>query len=180
MARGDRVELRHRTYEVVKIKAKGGHAKVTVRGGGSVFESEVRLADKVRVVATPLHDKTGAQQRWAKPSETAATTPPAEPGADPWETRRDKVERRLDELLGAHLVGEATDEDAGYYVPPVDVSTVDAHLVLFHGWQRSDWDEDTDRVRAHAAEHADRLADPGDFAPLKVNHWHTETRPAEQ
>lgn len=186
VSKGDRVELRGREYEVVKIKPKGEHAKVTVRGGGSVFESKVRLADKVTIVADPLHGKDGAQRRWAKPREVknnepkglppgdpSVRKPPAKPSGDPWETRRDKVERRLDDLLGARLVGESTDESSGYYVPPVDVSTVAAHLVLFHGTDVSAFGVD-DMLELHDNEHASALKGHA----LKVNHWHTETRPA--
>src|SRR5690606_23288779 len=143
VVKGDRVELRGREFEVVKIKPKGKALKVTVRGGGSVFESKVDPDAKVTIVADPLHEKSGAMRRWAKPTEApkrepipagdpSVTRPPGKASGDPWETRRDEVERRLDELLGARLVGEATDESAGYYVPPVDVSTVTSHLVLFH------------------------------------------------
>lgn len=188
VAKGDHVELRGRVYEVLKIKTKGASAKVTVRGAGSVFESKVALADKVTLVADPLRDKGGAQTRWAKPGEgedlaptlppgdAAAVTRPAKPSADPWETKRDEVERRLDDILGAHLVGESIDEAVGYYVPPVDAATVEAHLVLFHGAQLSDWDENSDLVQSHESWHAGHLEDP-EGQPLKVNHWHTKARP---
>jgi hypothetical protein len=191
VGKGDRVQLRGREYEVVKIKPKGKRAKVTVRGGGSVFESTVALSDKVTIVkaadkrrdADGWYKPTKAQRaaepgRSLPPGDPSVTTPPLHAVGSPWESRRDKVEERLERVLGAVLVGEATDESAGYYVPPVDVTTVDAHLVLFHGWQPSDWDEDTDRVKAHEAEHADRLGNPEGYTPLPVNHWHTERRPA--
>lgn len=183
--KGDRIELRGREYEVVKIKAKGSTAKVTVRGGGSIFESKVRLSDKVAIVTTPLHDRGGSQTRWAKPSEVkhrpsrglsagdpSVKTPPSKPSADPWETPRDKAERRLGDILGAHLVAETDDETAGYYVPPVDVSTIAAHLVLFHGTAVKEYRID-DMLELHNNEHAAALKG----VALKTNHWHTETRP---
>lgn len=184
---GDNVELKGRVFEVVKIKVKGEHAKVTVRGAGSVFESKVLLADKVKVVTPPLHDKSGAQARWAKPKENtmrepagleagnpAVTKPPVNANGDPWETRRDKVERRLDDLLGAKLVGETNDASAGYYVPPVDITIVAAHLALFHGVKVGDYGID-DMLELHQTEHRNALmaGAPG----LAVNHWHTEVRP---
>lgn len=189
VSKGDRVELRGREYEVVKIKAKGSSAKVTVRGAGSVFEAKVSLDDKVTIVKArdKRHDADGwyvptkaerKAERAALPAgDPTVTKPPAPPSGDPWETRRDKVERRLDDILGAHLVGESTDESAGYYVPPVDVSTIMAHWVLFHGGQPSDYEGEADTLEHHEHEHAARLKHPGDYAPLKVNHWHTETRP---
>lgn len=181
---GDYVELRDRKYEVLKIKPKGTSAKVTVRGGGSVFESKVTLTDKVKVVTEPLRDKSGQMQRWAKPSEDkskgglptgdpAITKPPSKRIGEAWETPRDKVERKLDRILGAHLVGQADDEGSGYYVPPVDISTVAAHVALFHGVDPSEYGVD-DLLELHDNEHAQALKG----IALKVNHWHTETRPA--
>lgn len=183
VTKGDRVEIRGREYEVVKIKAKGANAKVTVKGAGSVFESKVALDDKVKIITEPLR-KEGAQTRWAKPAEgekrsampagdASVTKPPRKAVGDPWETRKDKVERKLDEILGAHLVGEATDEDAGYYVPPVDASTIAAHLALFHGTDVSQYGVD-DMLELHTNQHATTKARNG---ALAVNHWHTETRP---
>lgn len=181
---GDYVELRDRKYEVLKIKPKGTSAKVTVRGGGAVFESKVALADKVTVVTEPLRDKSGQMQRWAKPSEDksksglpagdpAAVKPPRKAIGEAWETPRDKVERKLDRILGAHLVGQADDEGSGYYVPPVDGSTVAAHVALFHGVDPSEYGVD-DLLELHDNQHAQALAG----IALTVNHWHTETRPA--
>lgn len=188
VVKGDRIELRGKTFDVVKIKAKGKSAKVTVRGNGSVFESKVALADKVKIVTAPLRDKAGTQTRWAKPSEVTvkapkepkglgkgnpkATKPPADPSGDPWETKRDKVERKLDDLLSARLVGETKNEAEGYYVPPADEQTVAAHLALFHGIDPSEYAAST-WLALHDAEHAGALKGQA----LTVNHWHTETRP---
>lgn len=180
---GDYVELKGREYEVVKIKPRGKSAKVTVRGGGSVFESKIALDDKVKIVTAPLRNKSGAQQRWAKPTEAprdglpagdpSITKPPRKAVGEAWETPRDKVERKLDSILGAHLVGEASDESSGYYVPPQDMSTIAAHLALFHGTDPSEYGVD-DMLELHDNQHAAALSGIG----LKVNHWHTETRPA--
>jgi len=182
VSKGDRVELRGKVFEVVKIKHKGKSAKVTVRGAGSTFDARVALADKVKLIADPLHGKGGEQRRWASRGEAkregmltgdpSVTQPPAKKYGDPWETPRDRVERKLESILGAHLVGEATDESSGYYVPPVDVSTIAAHLALFHGVDPSDYGIDGMR-QVHADEHEGALKG----VPLKVNHWHTESRP---
>lgn len=185
--RGDHVVLKGRVYEVVKIKAKGSSAKVSVRGERGTFESKVPLDGKVE--RAPLRDESGRMKRWATEREAKSTrspipagdpsitTPPAAPGRDPWDTPRDKTERLLERALGAVLMGEATDEGAGYYVPPVDVSTIMAHWLTFHGGDPTDYEGEAETLAAHEAEHAGRLKHPGDYTPLKVNHWHTKTRP---
>lgn len=179
--KGDRVEVKGRDYEVVKIKPKGSKVKVALKGrGGTVFEGVMQADDKVKLA--PLRDQKGAQKRWATDTEVKrglpagnpkATKPPAKAIGDPWETPRDKVERRLADILGAHLVGEATDEDAGYYVPPVDVATIGAHLALFHGvTELAEYGVD-DMLELHDNQHASALKG----VPLTVNHWHTKVRP---
>lgn len=188
VSKGDGVELKGKVYEVVKIKHKGKRAKVTVRGAGGEFSAEVLLADKVKVVdADPLYDDEGRMRRWARPSEVhnaakvapgdpTITKPPkgkAERSGDEWETRRDKVERRLGEMLEAKLIGEADDENAGYYVPPVDITTIASHMALFHNVDTSQYGVD-DLLELHGHEHheAENLG-----TTLAVNHWHTKDRP---
>ena len=181
---GDRVEMKGRVYTVVKTKLKGERIRVTVELGGATFTSDVRPGDGVTIAPLlPLHDSTGRQTRWATQEEhdraTApprgdpnVTTPPAPASEDLWELPRDRVERKLDSLLEARLVGEAVDEGAGYYVPPVDVDTVAAHLVLFHGVNPAQYGA-LEMLDLHGAQHLAAL----DGAALAVNHWHTETRP---
>ena len=71
-------------------------------------------------------------------------------------------------------MGISTDEDAGYYAPPVNVTTVAAHLALFHGGVPEAVSDDEGKMLAvHEAQHAEALKG----APLAVNHWHTKTRP---
>ena len=198
VAKGDRVELGGRTWLVEKIKPKGKKATVVVSLKGRRAESVVKLGDKVAIVKAPapakiskkLMSKDGQVQRWATKAEAKAegitsspglaagnptiTAPPAAPGASPWDTPADKIERKLDKLLEARLVGEATDESAGYYVPPANVSTVASHLALFHGGiPEACQDDETKMLSVHAAQHAEALKG----SPLAVNHWHTETRP---
>lgn len=184
VGKGDRVELGGKTFTVRKLKAKGKRAAVTVDGQGGRFESEVKLKDAVKILPATASSRDAAG--WHKPTkaERKAEAKAAEPksqaqpkaklSTDSWEARRDKVESKLDRILGAVLVGEATDEDAGYYVPPVDPTTVMAHGLVFHGWQPSDFDNESDVLAHHEQEHRDALI--GD-AVLKVTHWHTETRP---
>lgn len=189
IAKGDAVELNGKTYTVAKLKRDGKRVKVTVAGAGGEHRAEVKAKDPVKrakVKAEPLHDGAGRQRRWAKKSEAkkvggelpkgdaTVVEPPAPPVGDPWETPRDKVERKLVDLLEARLVAETPDEAAGYYVPPVDVTTVAAHLLLMHGAQPSDYDSDLARLAAHEQAHEEALT--GEH-PLAVNHWHTKSRP---
>lgn len=186
------VELGGRDWVVVKIKAKGKTAKVVVEHKGRTAESAVKLADRVKIVAKsrdldPLRDSSGAQRRWAKPKEAkleapaklaagdpAQTRPPAKATGSPWDTPADRIEKKLDEILGARLVGIEPTGAGGYYVPPVDVTTIAAHLALFHGGIPEACDDDEGRMLAvHRAQH-DGVKQG---APLAVNHWHTEKRP---
>lgn len=205
--KGMRVEVSGRAFVVDKIKVKGKAVKVTLTGAGGTFTGEQRAGDKVTIARREvkatrkaldagrdeLHDGRGAQVRWATDGEADAleqrrglpagdksvTRPPAKTrNGDSWETRRDKVEFRLDELLGARLVGEATDERVGYYIPPADASTVAAHWMVFHegdAWQDHG---EAELLRMHTIEH-ELVVDPDVYeAPsLKVNHWHTKARP---
>lgn len=185
LVKGDAVEMRGRTWTVAKIKHKGKRSKVTLERDGQTASSEVRSKDpvaKVKVKAPKLHDTDGAQQRWATESESITAeigpgdpeqrTPPVKPGKTPWETPADRIESKLDELLAARLVGEGTDAQ-GYYVPPVDASTVAAHLLTFHGMNPSDFDESA-WLTIHDEQHEQSLAGKLDLATV---HWHTETRP---
>jgi hypothetical protein len=195
--KGDVVKLGEREWLVAKIKPKGKKATVVVELKGRRAESTVKLAEKVTIVTKgdgtkrgPLHDANGTSQRWATRKEhdrelgnvtttlptgdSAVSKAPAKAGADVWDRPSDKIEKKIDELLGARLVGESTDESAGYYVPPVDVSTIASHLALFHGGiPDAAADDETRMLVAHDAQHAEALRG----APLAVNHWHTKTRP---
>lgn len=193
--KGDAVELGGREWIVAKIKPKGKKATVVVEHKGRTAESTVKLADKVKRIARagerdPLHDRDGAQRRWAKKSEQTSnkpqptaglepgnskkTKPPAPATGSPWDTPADRIERKLDEILGARLVAETGDAGVGYYVPPVDVMTIAAHLALFHGGiPDAVADDEAKMLAVHRAQHD--AAFKG--SPLAVNHWHTEKRP---
>jgi len=189
--KGMRVELGGRTYTVEKVKPKGKRAKVTVALGGSTYTSEVKLKDVVTIARKPepkkkskrrepLHDERGAQARWATekearrglpPGDPAVTEPPAPAEGGLWDTPATKAEKKLDRILGARLVGESLDEGAGYYVPPVDLTTVAAHWMIFHNGDDWETEGEATLLLRHKLEHEDG-------APLKVNHWHTEERPS--
>lgn len=188
VTKGDRIELRGREYTVAKVKTKGKRTAVTVVGSAGKFEAEVKTKDTVTMLAA--HDKRRDKAGWYKPTkaERAAaeveaaglpagnptvTKPPTKAkDGDPWESRRGKVERLLEDVLGAHLVGESNDEDAGYYVPPQGIDTIAGHLVLFHGVDVSMFGID-DLLELHENQHEAAKAGHA----LKVNHWHTKTRP---
>lgn len=192
--KGDAVELGGREWIVAKIKPKGKKATVVVEHKGRKAESTVKLADKVKRTAKagerdPLRDRDGAQRRWAKKSEQTArpnstgglapgnpkkTKPPAPATGSPWETPSDRIERKLDEILGARLVGETGDPRAGFYVPPVDIMTIAAHLALFHGGiPDAVADDEAKMLAVHRSQHEAALRG----SALAVNHWHTEKRP---
>lgn len=200
VSKGQSVELAGRAWRVTKIKPDGKRAKVTVEHKGREAKSVVKLKDAVTIVSAaaaptwkkggkrgPVTDERGTQQRWATekelreamtqglpPGDQSQTKPPAKANGDPWETQADRVERKLDEILQARLVAISTDK-TGYYVPPVDSSTIAAHLALLHGGIPEACDDDESKMlRAHDAQHAAALKGEG---VLEVNHWHTEKRP---
>ena len=166
VSRGDVIDLRGVAWTVEKIKPKGKKAKVAIRSGSRTADAKVLLADRVKVsevVSAPAGPKK-------KPRASATRPKPAH--GDPWETQQDRVERKLDQILGARLVGESTDGGSSYYVPPVTVATVRAHMMVFHGDPARDATE-VQLLERHEAEH--KAATSG--AALAVAHWHTEKRP---
>lgn len=192
----DVVELAGREYRVVKVKPKGKKAAVMVEHKGRYFDSVEKLKDRVTIVTKnggskkgPLTDEHGNARRWATKKEAeevlgkgGATIPRGDPsatkpgkiGKDPWTDPKPGVETMLGDLLNARLVAESKDEAQGYYVPPVDVSTVASHLALFHGGIPEHMDNEGSMLIMHEAQHAEAKKTG---APLAVNHWHTETRP---
>lgn len=194
----DVVELGGREWTVTKIKAGKKKADVTVEMGKRSASSTVALSDRVKITGrakiapSAVMDEYGTQTRWAKKSElrealgekkglaagdASKTKPPKKPAGAAWDAKPEKgtAERTMRDLLSAHLVGESNDESAGYYVPPVDVSTVAAHLALFHAGLGADAAlDEAGMLAAHAAAHVRALEDG---SPLPVNHWHTAKRP---
>ncbi len=169
--RGDVVQLGGREWTVEKIKPKGKVLRVSVRSGSHRADSKVDPSDKV-AIAEPRSTKPS---RPAKPKTPPPTKPPKPATGDPWETQQDRIERQLGQILGARLVGEATDVDAGYYVPNVDVTTVAAHVAIFHGGvPEQHRGDEAELVGWHAREH---IAAEGGDRLFEVNHWHSEKRP---
>lgn len=184
---GTVVDLGGQPYEVTKIKTKGKATTVSVRGPKGVFTREVKSKAEVATMRTDLgkiarklmaqddklRDETGAQRRWATEAE-AREKPHKATGGD-WATPKDGAEAVIvEELAGARLVGEAESEDAGYYVPRVDVSTVASHLLIFHdivleSGTPNEW------LARHEREHEKARTEP--FTPPHIVHWHTKERP---
>jgi hypothetical protein len=182
--KGDRLDLGGRTWTVEKIKPGKKKAEVKIRYKSNVVRDTVKLADKVRIAAdgdTQLGARYGKGRsqhypdgkKVAPPPRKQMTRPPVTAHGDPWETQQDRLEKQLAKILGARLVGEATDPDAGYYVPPVDETTVAAHLALLHG-TIDPTATSAEMLEQHAKEHAEHLAGERRFTQ---NHWHTEKRP---
>lgn len=194
--RGMRVELGGKVYVVDKVKPKGKRVKVTVTGQGSTFTSEVKAKDLVtaahretpkrkpgKTIEGPQRDERGRGLRWATEKEhdevlgkgdPTVTKRPDRAVGSPWDAPVGKAERALADILGAHLVGEANDTAVGYYVPPQDITTVAAHMMLFHGGDA--WAEhgEAKLLEMHELQHEQARTSGATFA---VNHWHTKVRP---
>ena len=165
---GQIVELGGREWIVEKHKPKGKRILVAVRSGTHRDEAKVDPDAKVTIV----------ERKPPKPKKASSPAKPPKPAhGDPWETQQDRIERKLDEILGAKLVGESIDGGAEYYVPMVDVTTVAGHLAIFHaGEALPDWtfDSEEQMITAHARAHTDANAGTHTLATM---HWHTENRP---
>lgn len=192
LSKGDRIELGGKAWVVAKAKHKGKIVRLTITGNGGEFTREVKAKDAVTLAADKDSKKSskialdgpkGEQQRWATPKEyrkslppgdPEQTAPPAKPEGAKWNKGpTDETETMLAETLGAVLVGESTDEDKGYYVPPVDVETVAAHLLTFHGVGGSAYASMEEALVLHEQHHADAATG----AAMQTNHWHTKRRP---
>ena len=185
--KGMRVELRGKVWLVDKIKLDGKLARVTVSGVAGTFTRDVKAKDVVTIARPEPLRKRGAQTRWAtdterdladpslKPGDASIVKRPAKARGADWSEPQGKTERDLAKRLDATLVAEAVDESEGYYVPPVDVSTILAHWQIFHGGTLDALTE-LDALSLHADEHTAALSGrPADA--LAVNHWHEKRRP---
>lgn len=173
--KGDILDLGGKPWTVEKIKPGKRKAEVKIRHRGNVVKDTVRLDDKVRVL-----ERASASQRSAPAASEPVkprpmpTEPPKKATGNPWETQQDRIEQKLDEILGARLVGESKDGGETYYVPPVDGSTVASHLLIFHAEGPQPGETVEDMLMRHGEEH--KAAERGE-ASLRVTHWHTEKRP---
>jgi hypothetical protein len=143
------VELGDKLYSVVKIKDKGeGFLKVTVKDeDGDEFSSKVRAKDPVEVVELV----TRREKDWSEPD--------------------DQAERNVVSILGGNLQGVQVNGDEVWICPIPDLSTITAHLMIFHGIDFSGIREVGGYDRAVEAHDADREH------PL-IPHRHEANRPA--
>lgn len=189
---GSVVKLKGNDWRVERVKVKGKIARVRVSGPLGTFERELKAKDRVKIVdghvaGGPLRDAKGAQRRWATADEAERDAPPAlglpggrhgaspkpETGKGPrWDApATDPAGVAVETILGARLIAETPDEPAGYFVPLPDVTTIRAHLAIFHGIPAHEQPADEgNALAAHRVAH-----DEG--AAFAVNHWHTKRRP---
>lgn len=200
---GSVVSLKGADWRVEKVKTKGKTTRVRVTGRAGTFEREVKSRDEVELVdghasGGPLRDSGGAMRRWATDAEHDAEEasrgalglPGGRHGAKPkpetskgprWDApATDAAGVAVETGLGAVLIAETPDEPAGYFVPPIDITAVRAHLALFHGMPGNEQPIDEARcLEAHKLEH-DAIDDPSGDNLVRygfVNHWHTKRRP---
>lgn len=151
---GDVLELKGREWRVTAVKRKP--LRVTVERDGVEHTAEVEPKGKVMRVGV-------------KPEPVIVA--PADDDRNPWTTPRDQVEQRLKRLLGAELVGETSDAGGTWVVPPVDVTTVAAHLAIMHGIDPSGLELAT-LVEYHQNQHTSGAA-------MTEQHYHSEYRPKD-
>jgi len=155
--KGDRVELPdardkmtgRSVWDVLKAKAEGKKVKVTVSREGRTFSGKMPARGQVERFE-PI--KT---EKWGKPLG--------------------KAEEVVKDILGADIAGVKPGEDELWVVPPVDPSTIAAHLLTFHGItdalagrEEGGWERMRD---LHDADHE---KDP---EKLHVPHRHDKRRP---
>ena len=177
--RGDVVELKGEPWNVVAVKAKKKGVHVEVERNGRHASSRVDPAAKVTVTArarpaTSKRPATHPSRRGLGPGDPSVVAPPATAAGDLWGTQQDRIEGDLQRILGATLIGESKDEASGFYVPPVDVTTVAGHMVTFHGGIPEACEDEGAMLVAHDAQHQNARKGEG---VLAVNHWHTDRRP---
>lgn len=172
---GDMVELKGSAWLVVKAKHKPKRSRVTVRASAGEYTRDVDPREKVTRLDQgdgPLRDDRGAQRRWATADEAVADLGK---GAR-WDTpATDAPGAAVESILGARLVAESPGVTAGYFVPPITLTTVRSHLALFHGLPGHEQPvDDADALAVHRIDHDTRDHEARAGA---VDHWHTKRRP---
>ena len=170
VAAGDDVVLKGEPWRVTKAKRKGDCVRVTVERGGLSFTRELDASAKVELVERqrePLHGERGAMTRWAEPDEV---TPPGK--GDRWgEPASDPAGQLVERVLGGRLVA-ATRDGERWAVPPVELTTMRAHLAIFHGIPGNEQPLDEARCLALHRE----LHERADHEPAQP-HEHTKRSP---
>jgi hypothetical protein len=181
VAAGDLVELRGDAWTIEKAKLKKRGLEVTIARGAERFTSVVDPDGKVkRATPPPPPDTEGsakldgaikrkaAEKRQAPATERTRRPTRLEDAA----TVRDDVAEPspAEEKVSAFLQGVPTatkDVHGSWVVPPVDYSTIAAHLRIFHALDVTTLTPD-EMLSQHEALHAS-----GDGSPF---HRHGNTR----
>lgn len=169
---GDVVELKGKPWTVTAAKRKGDAMKVTVTAEGREHAAKVPADGKVKRLdgakSGPLRDERGAQRRWATPEDLGV-----KPGAKFDKPADDKAGRNVEQILGGRLEAVKPAGVDAYAVSPVGVTTVRAHLAMFHGIAGSEQPvDDAAALALHDAQH------DGEKPVGAVQHWHAKRRPA--
>lgn len=88
----------------------------------------------------------------------------------PWDKVQDAAEERAVSILGAKMIGIQKEPGGIYYVPPIDRTTIRAHMYLMHGQDLPEVPDDV-LLSRHERDHERPSAD------LYVPHEHTKNRP---
>lgn len=151
----DLVELAGEPYAVAKVGAvKNGKVKVTVRTpGGDEFTSKMNAKHGVDVIELVKRKRT----TWAKPE--------------------DQAEANIVDGLGAVIMGTRPTPTQEWIVPPVDISTIAAHLYIFHGISSVDVRKPGGYAEALELHDAQHELDQAGSATLHEPHRHEADRP---
>lgn len=176
VAQGDLVELRGDAWTIEKAKPKKKGLEVTVARGAERFTAVVDPDGKIkRATPPPLPDTEGSAKldgaiKRKAAEKQAFRTPAVERTRRP--TRLEDAEAVRDEVaepspaeekVSAFLQGVPTatkDVHGSWVVPPVDYSTVAAHLRIFHALDVTTLTPD-EMLAQHEALHAS-----GDGSPF--------------
>lgn len=146
---GDAVELQGKKWIVKKCERTADHKiAVTVERKGKTFSAELGPKDQA------LRFEQIPTKPWSEPDTPA--------------------EAIVEEVLGASLEAVKLSEGEVWIVPPVDITTIASHMLIYHGIEGVDvrvvggWEE------AKAQHHADHEQSIDD---LHVPHRHEAGRP---
>lgn len=151
VAKGDRVILagEHRAWTVTKAKRGGKKVAVVVERDGKTFGAKMPAKAQVE----RFEKIKGKGKAWTEP-----------------ETKGEEV---VAEVLGAKLEAIRPASGEVWVVPPVDQSTVAAHLFLYHGIDPAgrELGDIEGMLETHAGDHERPIDD------LHVPHRHSKRRP---
>ena len=191
---GDVVELKGKPWTVTAAKRKGDAVKVTVTAEGREHSAKVAAGDKVKRLSRALkpgesmfsrllEEQERRERRAESPLLEAARRVSAsysaaledlgvKPGAKFDKPADDAAGRNVEQILGGRLEAVKPAGVDAYAVSPVGVTTVRAHLAMFHGIAGSDQPtSDAEALAMHDAQH------DGDKPVGAVQHWHAKRRP---